>query len=274
MANRVVARFAGLRVRGQAAFMPFITAGDPDLETTRALILELERRGADLIELGFPFTDPIADGLTIQNSFSRALAAGTTVDSIFVMLRALRKRSEIPILAMVSYSIISRRRTERFVAEASAAGADGVIIPDLPVEEAAEVIAPARARDFCTVFLVAPTTPPERVRRIVAESTGFIYYISVAGVTGARDRLPDDLREHVAQVKAMTATPVAVGFGVSTPAQARAVAQIADGVIVGSAIVQVIAENAGRSHATLRRKVGDFAAVLAEGVKTARRAGL
>ena len=271
MPNRVVQKFAELRARGQAAFMPFLTAGDPDYETTRAIILELEKRGADLIELGIPYSDPVADGPIIQASFARALSGGATVQQAFAMLRALRKKSQIPVLTMVSYSIVHRLGSARFVADASAAGADGAIIPDLPVDEAAEVIESARAKDFCTVFLAAPTTTPERRRLIARHSTGFIYYISVAGVTGARDRLPEDLPKHLAELKALTSTPIAVGFGVSTPAQARAVAQIADGVIVGSAIVRVIAEHSARARRTLVTKVGAFAAELAAGVKAVSR---
>jgi len=268
--NRVVQKFAELRARGQAAFMPFLTAGDPDYETTRAIILELEKRGADLIELGIPYSDPVADGPIIQASFARALSGGATVQQAFAMLRALRKKSQIPVLTMVSYSIVHRLGSARFVADASAAGADGAIIPDLPVDEAAEVIESARAKDFCTVFLAAPTTTPERRRLIARHSTGFIYYISVAGVTGARDRLPEDLPKHLAELKALTSTPIAVGFGVSTPAQARAVAQIADGVIVGSAIVREIDAARRLPRAQLVRRVVRFVSPLAAACHAAR----
>ena len=271
MGNRVVETFAALRERGGVAFMPFVTAGDPDFDATRALILELEKGGADLIELGIPFSDPIADGPTIQASFTRALAAGARVGDAFAMLRALREESSIPVLTMVSYSIVARVGAEVFMQQAAEAGADGAIIPDLPVEEAWEVIDVARALDLCTVFLAAPTTTPERREQVAQASTGFIYYISVAGTTGVRDHLPENLPQHVEELRGITDTPIAVGFGVSTPEQAAAVARIADGVIVGSAIVRRIAEHAEGERSVLLEHVGRFAATLADAVRSVRK---
>jgi len=271
MGNRVVETFATLREQGSAAFMPFLTAGDPDFDTTRALILELEKNGADLIELGIPFSDPIADGPTIQASFTRALASGARVADAFAMVAALREESSIPVVTMVSYSIVARVGAEAFMQQAAEVGADGAIIPDLPVEEAREVIEVARALDLCTVFLAAPTTTPERREQVAQVSTGFIYYISVAGTTGVRDHLPEDLPQHVEELRSIADTPIAVGFGVSTPEQAAAVARIADGVIVGSAVVRRIAEHAGDERSVLLEHVGRFAATLADAVRSVRK---
>jgi tryptophan synthase alpha chain len=247
--------------------MPFITAGDPDLETTRALILEMERRGADIIELGIPFSDPIADGPTIQSSFTRALAGGTTARAALAMVGQLRKGSQIPIVAMVSYSVVGKIGVSVFTHLAARAGVDGMIVPDLPVEEASDLIREARALDLCTIFLAAPTTPPERARLIVKHSTGFIYYISVTGTTGARASLPADMREKIAALKSLTDKPVALGFGVSTPEQAAVVGKVADGVIVGSAIMKKIAECSRLSRKELLRHVGDLTEALAKGAK-------
>ncbi len=246
--NRVVERFQQLQAAGEPAFIPFLCAGDPDLETTERLIEEFDRRGADVIELGFPFSDPVADGPTIQAAYTRALERGCKVDAVFDMVRRLRGRCDIPIVAMVSYSLVFKRGAERFVADAAAAGFDAATIPDLLIEEADEVFAAADAHDFCNITFATPLTTPERRRLVAERSRGFIYYISVAGVTGARARLADDLAENVAELKALTDTPFAVGFGVSTPEQAREVGRLADGVIVGSAIVKRIAACAARGE--------------------------
>lgn len=268
MSNRIETTFAALRERGETAFMPFITAGDPDLETTQALIETMARRGADVIELGIPFSDPIADGPTIQGSFTRALAGGVTVDAIFHMVKALRRTCEIPVVSMVSISIVRRKGIEAYCRHAAEAGIDGLIVPDLPVEEADEVTEAARAAGLCTIFLAAPTTPPDRARLIAERSTGFIYYISVAGTTGARDSLPEDVVDKVRALKELTDKPVALGFGVGTPEQAALVGKVADGVIVGSAIIKAIRACEGKPREALLAAVGDLCQALADGAKS------
>jgi len=247
--------------------MPFLTAGDPDLETTGALIEESARRGADIIELGVPFSDPIADGPTIQASFVRALERGLSVRDVFSLIRDVRVRCEVPLLTMVSFSIVARIGPETYFSEAAAAGVDGVIVPDLSVEESREVAREARTAGLHQVMLVAPTTPPPRMREIARRSSGFIYCISVAGTTGVRDRLPDDLAEHIRLLKSMTRKPVAVGFGISTADHVRAVAALADGVIVGSAIVRRVHDLLGHPRHDLVRGVGDLVAELSAGVR-------
>lgn len=264
MTNRIDKAFRRAKKENRAAFMPFLTAGDPDLETTAALIKEAARRGADIIELGVPFSDPIADGPTIQASFIRALAGGVSVRDIFAMLRDVRARCEIPILTMVSFSIVSKIGPEVYFAQAAEAGVDGVIIPDLSADEGAAIAAQARAAKLHPVFLVAPTTPDARMKRITRLSRGFIYYVSVAGVTGARNSLPTDLADHVRRLRTVTDKPVAVGFGISTPEHVRAVAEYADGAIVGSALVKKIHSFAGQPREQLVKATGDFIAELAQ----------
>ena len=272
MGNRINDRFAELRSAGKAAFMPFLTAGDPSYEATEALILECDRRGADLIELGIPFSDPIADGPTIQASFTRALAAGASLDRTFDLVRRVRKTCEIPILSMVSYTLVFKRGMEGYVQAAVDAGIDGAIIPDLPIEEGEAAAAVAREHDFMLSFLTAPTTPPERSRRIAELATGFIYCVSVTGITGARDRLPDDVVTNIESIKGLTDKPVAVGFGVSNREMARLVASHADGVIVGSAIVKRVHEHRDLAPSALAAAVGEFITEMVDGTKSVDRA--
>ena len=263
MGNRIDAAFRRARKANRAAFMPFLTAGDPDLDTTAALIEELASRGADLIELGIPFSDPIADGPTIQASYVRALSGGAGTGRIFDMVRSLRGRCEAAILTMVSFSIVARIGPEEYFSRAAAAGVDGVIIPDLSADEGKPVARQAVSAGLAPVFLVAPTTPPERMKEIARISRGFIYYVSVAGTTGVRDELPADIGEHIARLREFTRKPIAVGFGISRPEQVAAIARIADGAIVGSAIVRKIHELSSRTREELVKGVGDFAASLA-----------
>lgn len=263
MQNRIDKAFARARAANSAAFMPFLTAGDPDLATTGALIEEMARQGADMVELGIPYSDPVADGPTIQASYVRALEKGFKVAQVFEMVKDVRTRCGVPILTMVSFSLVTRMGAEEYFARAAAAGVDGVIIPDLPADEGGAVARQAEKAGLHPVFLVAPTTPGERVKAIVRRSRGFIYYVSVTGTTGARTELPTDLAEHIARVKAETKWPVAVGFGVSAPEQVAAVARVADGVIVGSAIVRKVQELADRPRAELVAGVGRFVAELA-----------
>ena len=240
--------------------MPYLTAGDPDLPTTRSLILEFEKRGADMVEIGVPFSDPLADGVTIQRASQRALQGGTTLTRILDMVGSLRPHCRLPLVVMSYVNPIFRFGFARFAKEAAAAGVDGVIVPDLPPEEAAELIDATMAQGLHTVFLIAPTSSRERVRMIAATSKGFIYYVSLRGVTGARSRISDDLEAAVRVIRAETDKPLAVGFGISTPEQVRVVAKVADGVIVGSAIVSLLERTAGQ--ADLLERAGDFVASL------------
>lgn len=255
--NRIDAQFDGLRRQGRSAFIPFLTAGDPDLETTRRIILAAEEVGADLIELGFPFSDPVADGPTIQASYSRVLEGGQKNEEVFRLVESVRDASEIPIVAMISYSLVYRMGFERFLDRACEAGLDGATIPDLPVEEMEPMHRKARERDFHLVCFVTPATTPQRRSMVVSLAGGFIYYIAVRGITGEREALPEDLAANLRELKSLTEVPVAVGFGISHPEHARVVAGEADGVIVGSAIVRRI-RAAGRQGTDPVEAAADF----------------
>jgi tryptophan synthase alpha chain len=264
--------FAALKREGRAALAPFVTAGDPDMETTLAVLESLDRAGASLCELGVPYSDPIADGPVIQSSYTRALAAGFTLERLFELSRAATQRVTMPILAMASYSLIFRRGIDRFVNDAQAAGLAGFVVPDLPIEESDQLDAACRKAGLALVRLVTPTTPPERAEAIARRSTGFLYCVSVAGVTGARTELPAGLIERVQWLRTKTDVPILVGFGISSPEQARAVAAVADGVIVGSAVVRHLAEAANQPREAFLRGlesyVADLAAATTDGVKT------
>ncbi len=246
----LAAVFASLAARGQKAVAPFITAGDPDLETTLQVIEALDRAGAAVCELGVPYSDPIADGPVIQASYTRALAAGFTLEGLFATVKQATSKVTMPILTMVSYSIIYRRGIDRFVADAVACGLAGMVVPDLPLEESDQLDTAARASGLALVRLVTPTTPAGRAEEIARRSTGFLYCVSVAGVTGARSELPDGLVERVAWLRTKTDVPVLVGFGVSTPQQVTSVTAVADGAIVGSALVRRIGELAASGGKT------------------------
>ncbi len=266
--NRITDKFVALKAKKEKAFIAYVTAGDPDLATTGRLVEELERRGADLVELGMPFSDPLADGPVIQRASERALLRGTRLPRIFALVRSLRRKVKIPLALLTYYNPVLKFGPVRFVRQAKAAGIDGVIVPDLPPEEGAELRAAAGAVDFSTIFLVAPTSTAARVKMISRASTGFIYCVSLTGVTGARSALPAELPAKIRQIRKTTDKPVAVGFGVSTPAQAAAVARIADGVIVGSAIVKVI--ESARGPAAAVKRVGDFVRPLVAAIKKAK----
>lgn len=238
--NRIDQTFQTLKQEGRAAFIAYITAGDPDLSLTRDLVPALERAGADIIELGVPFSDPMADGPVIQAASQRALAAGTTLKGILRTVEEIRRVSQVPIALMTYYNPVLRFGDTDFVREAARSGVDGLIIPDLPPEEAGTLIHAARLQDVATIFFLAPTTDKTRIPVIRDASTGFIYYVSVAGVTGARQELPKDLLAAVARAKRAVNLPVCVGFGVSRPDQVKALAGAADGVIVGSALVRAM----------------------------------
>lgn len=271
--NRIDATFARLREDGRPALMPFVTAGDPDLATTAAIVTELVARGADLIEIGLPYSDPIADGPVVAASYNRALAAGTRLDATFTMLRTLRdggdaRMAATPLVAMVSVSIVHRRGVQRFLDDAVAAGLDGLIVPDLPVEESATLAAEVAERDLRLVPLVTPTTPPDRALSIAGRATGFVYYVAVAGLTGERRELPATLAADLARLRSQTSVPVCVGFGISGPDQIRALAGSADGLIVGSALVRRIAEAAaaGADRAAIVAAAGAFVAELSAAI--------
>jgi len=235
--------FAQLRPKRQIAFMPFIPAGYPDLETTASLLTAMERAGANIIEVGIPFSDPIADGPTIQAAFTAALAKKLKLADVFATVRDARASVLIPLVAMVSYSIAYRYGVEQFAAMCKQSGFDGLILPDLPPPEAEAICAKVQSAALDTILLVAPTTTPERRREIARLSSGFIYYLSVSGITGERDSLPADLAANVANLKSLTDRPVCVGFGVSTAQHVAQLAKIADGAIVGSAIVKRITQH-------------------------------
>ena len=249
--------------------MPFVTAGDPDLATTALLISELVNRGAHLVEVGIPYSDPIADGPVIAASYHRALEKGLKVAHIFQTLRTLRAEgsarfNETPIVSMVSYAIIHRLGVERYLNEAATSGLDGLIVPDLPVEEAATLIDKASRRNLKLIQLITPTTPRDRAIEIARTTTGFIYYVSVAGITGERKSLPAELVDNVAWLRTQTDLPICIGFGISGPSQVRELAPVADGLIVGSAIVRRLAEAINRPRAEVIREIGQFVGALSQ----------
>jgi tryptophan synthase alpha chain len=236
-------RFSQLQHQGRCALMPFLMAGDPDLSTTRAALLSLQAAGADLIELGIPYSDPLADGPVIQAAASRALGSGTTPGRVLEMLTGLKGELQIPVILFTYSNPLLNRGMEAFCRNAAAAGAAGLVVPDLPLEEAEKLSAIASDHGLDLVLLVAPTTPSDRMGRIAAASRGFTYLVSVTGVTGVRTTLESRVADLVQQLKAMGPTPVAVGFGISGPEQARQVRDWgADGAIVGSALVKVMAQ--------------------------------
>ena len=235
--NPIDQLFSRLKAERRKAFIPFITAGDPDLDATVKLVREAARCGASLIEIGFPYSDPIADGSVIQASYTRALNNGLTVDAIFGAMRALNGIGG-PLVAMVSYSLVHHRGPERFITDARGAGFSGAIVPDLPVEEAEELAKIAAKHEFKLILLVTPTTPRERAQKIAKLSTGFLYCVSVVGITGERSQLPPDVLEQLRWLRTQTALPLCVGFGISTPEHVRTLRDSADGVIVGSALVR------------------------------------
>jgi tryptophan synthase alpha chain len=241
--SRIAETFKKLKAANSAAFIPFFAAGDPDIATTGALIRGAAEAGADLIEIGIPFSDPIADGPVIQAAFYRALDKGFKVAQAFEMVKSLRAAGlATPLVCMVSYSLVYKRGLDIFLKQTKDAGFDGLIIPDLPAGYEGDASEKAAAAGLDLVFLIAPTTPHERRDTIAARSRGFIYYISVAGITGARAALPEDLEENVRDIQRRTATPVCVGFGIARADQAQAVAAVANGVIVGSALVRKVDE--------------------------------
>ena len=268
--NRIDSLFAHLRSEGHRALMPFLTAGDPDLETTAALITEMVSRGADMIELGIPYSDPIADGPVIAESYNRALEKGLRLTQIFDMVQKLRTSEGLtaPIVTMVSYAIVHRHGVTAYLDHAVASGVDGLIVPDLPVEEAEELGQLITARGLCLIQLVTPTTPHDRALKIIASTTGFLYYVSVVGLTGERREISPDLAANVAWLRSQTELPVCIGFGISGPDQIRTLAPLADGLIVGSALVRRLADASEKSRAEVVADIGRFVEDLAVALPT------
>ncbi|HEX5733114.1 MAG TPA: tryptophan synthase subunit alpha [Blastocatellia bacterium] len=261
--NRIEAKFAELRRARRKAFVPFITAGDPDLETTLRLIIELERSGADVIELGVPFSDPMADGPVIQRASERALARGVSARNCIDLVRRVREESEVPILLFTYFNPLLALGLKELADNLDAAGVDGVLVTDLAPEEAAHFIESMRAAEIATVFLVAPTSTDERIILVTRASTGFVYAVSRAGVTGARQSLSEAAAALVQRVKRFTDLPVAVGFGISTPEQVNDVWKTADAAVVGSRIVAEIERLAG--DPAIVEKTGSLARWLVSG---------
>lgn len=235
--------FKDLRVKGRKAFIPYIMAGDPDLAKTEEVILFFEEVGADIVELGIPFTDPLADGPTIQRASERALKKGITLKKVLEFVKRIRRSIKIPIVLMTYYNPIFKYGEERFVKETVQYGVKGIIVPDLPPDEATDLIRFSKREGLDTVFLLAPTSTEDRVKTVARTSSGFIYYVSITGITGSRLQIDESLGESIKKIRKITDKPVCVGFGVSNPEEASRVSEIADGVIIGSAIVKMLNES-------------------------------
>jgi len=266
--NRIDRALQRARDEDRAALIVFVTAGTPDLETTAELVQELQAAGADLIELGVPHSDPIAEGPTIQASSLQALRQGTTLGQILELVAGLRSSCEVPLVLMGYLNNVLAYGEEALVQAAAAAGVDGLIVADAPYDEAGSLQAACEAKGVHRILMVAPTSTPERVVAIARRSAGFVYCVSVTGVTGARSTLPQELEELVARIQRVTAKPVCVGFGIGTPEQAAAVGRLADGVIVGSALVGRIAEAGSGPEAVAA--ASEFVASLAKALRAGR----
>ena len=263
--NRIQARFARLQEIGQKALVVYIGAGDPHLDATRQLALAFDRAGVDVLELGVPFSDPLADGLVNQLAAQRGLESGTTPPKLLATIAEIRRDSQVPIVLYVYYNLLHRCGVEKFITDAARAGVDGLLVLDLPPEEADDYERLMHAAGLCAIWLVAPTTPDDRIAEIVRRGTGFIYYVSREGVTGMQASIAGNLADRVALIRRHTTIPVVIGFGISNPQQARQVAHAADGAVVGSAVVNQIAQ-LGKSPA-LVPTLEAFVKSLADGVK-------
>ena len=268
MKHRIAKKFRELKSRNEAALVPFVVAGDPTLDATAALVREFAARGADIIELGVPFSDPMADGPANQRAAQRGLNSGASLTAILSMVTELRKETEIPLILFGYFNPIFHYGCERLCADAARAGIDALLTVDLPPDEAGELKTHARHHGLDMIFLLAPTTPLERARYVVRSASGFIYYVAVTGVTGARATLPSDLEEHVTNLRSVTDLPIGVGFGISTPQQATDVARFADAVVVGSAITLLIEANA--KSPDLVTTVGELVGSMKLAIKGAR----
>lgn len=256
--------FARCKAERRSAFIPFLTAGDPDLDTTGQLMRAMVRGGADIIELGVPFSDPIADGPVIQRASMRSLEAGTTLSSVLHLVARERHRLGVPIVLFTYYNPIHARGIERFAEQAASSGVDGVLCVDLPPDEGRELIDALHKKALDPIFLLAPTSTRDRVKRVNETSGGFVYYVSRTGVTGAREALPKELLKECKRLRRKISLPLAVGFGISTPEQVASVASVADGVVVGSGLVRLIEEKTGREDLVevVEQHVRDLTALL------------
>lgn len=270
-ANRLEQRFSWLRQRNRKALLVFVPAGDPHLAATRDLLETLAACGADVIELGFPYSDPIADGPLIQASYTRALSRGIRLQETLDLVAdcLLTGAVNVPVMAMVSYSLVFRQSERGFVERCARAGFSGLIVPDLPAEEASSLVAACRENDLGLIQLVAPTTPPHRVRQIVQQCSGFVYCVSVTGITGIRERLPEELRQRLLGLRQETDLPICVGFGISRPEHIYMLNPYADGVIVGSALVSRLAEADRRPWHEITDSIAEFVRQLRQALDTA-----
>ncbi len=258
--GRIEEAFLKLKSENKKALITYIMAGDPDLDTTGSLIEAIGKAGADIIELGVPFSDPVADGPVIQRASERALKSKTNLKKVMLLVKKARRRVAVPVVVMTYYNIILQYGLKRFTADAVKCGIDGAIIPDLPPEESSEFVGHARDASIATVFLLAPTSTEERIKKISDSASGFVYYVSMTGITGSKLSNFNEIREKIQVIRRHTDLPVAVGFGVSTPEEAGRVSRWADGVIVGSALVRLIEDNRGKKQ--LLSKVGKFVSSL------------
>lgn len=240
--TKIEKTFKKLKQQNKKALIPYIMAGDPSLEATKKFVAEMEEAGADIIELGVPFSDPLADGPTIQRAGERAMKQGVTLRKTLSLVEEIRQAAQIPLILMTYYNPVFKYGIEAFVSEAVRVGVDGVIIPDLIPDEAGDFISIAKKHKLDTIFLLAPTSTEDRVRKVAKASTGFIYYVSITGITGAKLSVDDSMKNTLSLIKKVTEKPVAVGFGISNPEEAAAVSALAEGIIIGSAIVRQIAE--------------------------------
>ncbi|MEW9082308.1 tryptophan synthase subunit alpha [Caldanaerobacter subterraneus] len=259
--NRIDRRFDDLKKEGKKALITFITAGDPDIDTTYDIVLALEEAGADIIELGIPYSDPLADGPTIQASSQRALAKGIKIKDIMDLVMRIREKSDIPIVYLVYYNSVFKYGIEKFLEDSKNAGVDGLIIPDLPLEERKEVLDVADKYEIYLIPLVAPTSK-ERIKAITENGKGFVYCVTLTGVTGAREEIATDLEEYMRLVSSYTSMPKALGFGISGPEMARKLKSLSDGIVVGSAIVERIAK--GYNRCEMLKEVKEFVSSLRE----------
>jgi tryptophan synthase alpha chain len=264
--NRIVEKFAALKKAGQKGLIVYIGAGDPNLDATRKLAFAFDRAGVDVLELGVPFSDPLADGLVNQLAAQRGLESGTTPPKVLKTVAAIRQESQIPIVLYIYFNLIHRVGLEQFVQDAAKAGVDGLLVLDLPPEESDNYEALMRKAGLCNIYLVAPTTPEDRIKLIVKRGSGFIYYVSREGVTGMQEKISSTLPEMTAKIRSHTKLPLAVGFGISNPEQAKLAAQHADAIVVGSAVVSRIAGHGNSPE--LAERVGDFVKALAQAVKS------
>lgn len=266
--NRIDRTFEALRAANTAALIPFLTAGDPDVPTTLELMRVAVDSGADLLELGVPFSDPSADGPVLQRSLEIGLRAGASLGRVLELVATFRRESDVPVILYGYYNPILHYGPERFAADAHGAGVDGLLVVDLPPEEARELLVPARAQEVHIIFLLAPTSGPGRVRAVLRHAAGFVYYVSVTGVTGVRPMLAEAVEPAIARLREATGLPIGVGFGISTPAQAAAVARFADAAVVGSAIMRIV--DAHRGAPDLLSEVGAFLRSLKAAMRAAR----